>query len=463
VKGRVGTPATRRPRPAGVDVRPEAVRQARIEAGLSLADVAGQEVTRAAIHLIETGKSRPSMDTLALVAKRTGKPVSYFLATGSDGAPPRGAGHRRQRSATRPPDRIEHLERLVLSGDNAALKEAAGTVLATAEDAREKAFAHYYLGRAQILASDPEAARINLVAARDYFSQSDPWMVVECMDWEAGALYTLERPEALSLAQESLTMCRQLKPVPISMEVRILGHLGAIHVSRHEWKEAISSYEKAVQKAGPVVDLERLARMYQDLSLAYQETGAMGNAVSYAQKALALYEMQENREAQAWVENNLGLVLLKLDQIEQGERHLQNALTIFNELGLQRRKSNLLLSLAELEMTRGAYGKAEAYATQALASAEASEELMTAGLAHQTLGQLTAIQRDDEVTDQQFAAALNLLGQSNAPARILECHLKYADILEKRGDWQSAVFQLRQAVKVAHPHVAESSKSIRSA
>lgn len=442
-----------------MDVRPEAVRQARIEAGLSLADVAGKEVTRAAIHLVETGKSRPSMDTLTLVAKRTGKPVSYFLASPSDRAPHRGSGRPRQSAAARQPDRIEHLERLLASGYTDGLQQAASIVLTTAEDAREKAFAHYYLGRAQILASDPEPARVNLSAARDYFGQSDPWMAVECLDWEAGALYTLERPEALSVAQQSLALCRQLKPVPISMEVRILGHLGAIHVSRHEWKEAISSYEQAVQQAGPVVDLERLARMYQGLSLAYKETGAMGNAVSHAQKAMALYEMQGNREAQAWVQNNLGLVLLKLGQIEQGELHLQNALTIFDELGLQRRKSNLLLSLAELEMTRGANAKAEGYARQALAAAEASGELMTAGLAHQTLGELTAIRRDDQVTDQEFAAALNLLGQSNAAERILDCHLKYAEIFEKRGDWQSALFQLRQAVKVARPQVAQDSNS----
>ena len=84
---------------------------------------------------------------------------------------------------------------------------------------------------------------------------------------------------------------------------------------------------------------------------------------------------------------------------------------------------------------------------------------MTAGLAHQTLGELTAIRRDDQVTDQEFAAALNLLGQSNAAERILDCHLKYAEIFEKRGDWQSALFQLRQAVKVARPQVAQDSNS----
>jgi len=55
-------------------------------------------VTRAAIHLIETGKARPSMHTLELIASVTGKPLSFFLADGGRpsrrrlhlGAPDRG-------------------------------------------------------------------------------------------------------------------------------------------------------------------------------------------------------------------------------------------------------------------------------------------------------------------------------------------------------------------------------------
>src|SRR5438132_7923727 len=72
--------ARRRPRLKGVDIKPGTVRQARAEAGLSLAEVAAGELTRAAIHLIETGRSRPSMPTLQLIASRTGKSLAYFLA-----------------------------------------------------------------------------------------------------------------------------------------------------------------------------------------------------------------------------------------------------------------------------------------------------------------------------------------------------------------------------------------------
>jgi len=63
----------------GIEVREGSVAQARTEAGLSLAQVAGGELSRTAIHLIEKGMARPSMETLKHIAHKTGKPMSFFL------------------------------------------------------------------------------------------------------------------------------------------------------------------------------------------------------------------------------------------------------------------------------------------------------------------------------------------------------------------------------------------------
>jgi len=60
-------------------VIPERIRQARLERGMSLAQVAGAEVSRAFIHLVEQGVARPSLPVLELIAARTGKPPNYFL------------------------------------------------------------------------------------------------------------------------------------------------------------------------------------------------------------------------------------------------------------------------------------------------------------------------------------------------------------------------------------------------
>lgn len=67
---------------------PERVREARLEAGLSLAEVAGDDVSRTFIHFVERGRSRPSRAVLALIARRTGKPISYFMPRSTkDGEP----------------------------------------------------------------------------------------------------------------------------------------------------------------------------------------------------------------------------------------------------------------------------------------------------------------------------------------------------------------------------------------
>src|SRR5260370_28887798 len=75
--------STRHPEPRtcfpGGEFNPAYVRRARLEAGLTMAELAGSDLTRQAVSLIETGKARPSMRTLEIFASRTGSPVDSFL------------------------------------------------------------------------------------------------------------------------------------------------------------------------------------------------------------------------------------------------------------------------------------------------------------------------------------------------------------------------------------------------
>jgi len=70
-----------------VPIIPGRVREARTERGLSLAGLAGSEVSRAFIHQLEQGLARPSAQVLEMIARRTGKSVSYFT-TGTEGQEP---------------------------------------------------------------------------------------------------------------------------------------------------------------------------------------------------------------------------------------------------------------------------------------------------------------------------------------------------------------------------------------
>src|SRR5437773_3803750 len=72
-------PARRRRLP-GVNLKQGVVKQARLDSGLSLAQLGKGHVTAPAIYLIEVGRTRPSLPTLEHIARRTGKPVEFFLA-----------------------------------------------------------------------------------------------------------------------------------------------------------------------------------------------------------------------------------------------------------------------------------------------------------------------------------------------------------------------------------------------
>jgi len=64
----------------GVPIIPGRVRQARLERGLSLAELAGDDVSRAFIHQLEQGLARPSRPVLEMIAERTGKPIDFFTS-----------------------------------------------------------------------------------------------------------------------------------------------------------------------------------------------------------------------------------------------------------------------------------------------------------------------------------------------------------------------------------------------
>ena len=55
------------------------IKHARLMAGFSQRQLCGEVVTRNMLSLIESGKARPSMETLRSFAKQLGKTMSYFL------------------------------------------------------------------------------------------------------------------------------------------------------------------------------------------------------------------------------------------------------------------------------------------------------------------------------------------------------------------------------------------------
>jgi tetratricopeptide (TPR) repeat protein len=425
-------------------VRPGAVRQARTDAGLSLAGVAGTDLSRTAIFLIETGKGNPTLPTLELISERTGKPLEYFL---DDELPTAAAGI----------DFIE-IEQLLASEDFERVKELTAYHLDGRLCRADVARLRFLKGQAHIRQADAEGAAPLLAGAREYYeAATDRAMAVECLSWEVHIPFLLEDPNALSFAESALLRCRQLSPVPLMTEVRILSRIAGIHAFNRDWAEAVRLFQDVVERLGPLRDMNRMAKVYADLGMAYRELGQPELSARYSTKSIALNEMLRDQYTTGMAENNLGLALMKMQNYAGAEEHLDRSLEIFDNLGRDRGRSVVLLSYAELHLMRGRLDAAEQSGTEALELSGRLHENATEAEAHEWLGRVAAARGDRDATDREFAMSIGKLEKLKLVERLIRVHATYAEILEERGDLQAANHHLRQVLALNRPDLISQS------
>jgi tetratricopeptide (TPR) repeat protein len=423
----------------GVDLRPGAVKQARKEAGLSLAKVGEGCVTAPAIYLIETGRTRPSLPTLEHIARKTGKLVEFFLADQSGNNDPTKTG-------------LIELEAEVAEGRHQEAIALGERLLNLSTSAHRLGQIRFLLAQAHLQLGKPDKAALLLREAHGHFeSVDDRLMLAECLGSEARVASMNQEPQALDLAERALAICRGIKPVPAAAEARLLSILATVHVANQRWDTAIELYEEAIEAAGSLFDLARMAKMYSGLSGAYRETGHIDAAAKYAGRSIALLEVLRDRVSLAQAENNLGLILLAKGDRVGAHKHLDRSLELAEEANLEVGRSHVLMSLCELSLLQGNMQAARQFAGQALALAERMNEGANIAEAHVWLGRIAADEGDDELADAEFEIAIRGLTEVGVEERLLRCHGIYAEILEKRGELKNAYEHMKKAFSASRP------------
>ncbi len=423
----------------GVNLRAGAVKQARQEAGLSLAQVGKGHVTAPAIFLIETGRTRPSLPTLEHIAMRTGKPVEFFLAD------PGGVSDEAK-------DGLVELESLLAHGQYEGAIALGQKLLSLGSSAHRLGPIRYHLARAYLQQGKPEPARDLLKQASAHFeSVGDVLMLAECLGSEASLAYLTQQPGAVAIAERALALCRSLKPVPESTESRLLGVLASAELAAGSWTKAMELYKEAIEVAGSLQDLRRLALSYHGLSYAYREMGQTEAAMKYAQRSVALLEVLRERVSLARIENELGLLMMAKGDNAGARRHMDRALELTDETDLELGRASMILSLSELSLQEGNVDAAAELAEQGLTLAEKMGEGATVAEAHMWLGRVAEQRGDDEAVDREFEMALNGLSVHGMTERLLRCHGMYAEILERRGDLKTAYVHMKKALSASRP------------
>jgi len=130
-----------------------------------------------------------------------------------------------------------------------------------------------------------------------------------------------------------------------------------------------------------------VATTLKNIGVADSNTRSLRRAIEYYQKALHEFEAVGNHRYVAIVENNHGYLLLGLNQLNEAEKHLVRARSLFDSFGDKLCRAQVDETLARLHLAEGRLGLAQQAVERAVDALETgdgdvllAEALVTRGL-----------------------------------------------------------------------------------
>jgi tetratricopeptide (TPR) repeat protein len=403
--------------------------------------LAGKELTKQLISQIESGQTRPSPTTLALIADRLGVTVPTLvgpdvpLVGTADGEAAYSLRFAEAMLAARQPeraretlrnlnaDRLTGGERVIyhrlhadleLSQGNA--KDALGHALTacryagTNGDPEQVALAHNAAGRAHFLLN-------HVPAAISYYDAAVDFAALESVD-----------PAVLARIQTNRGNALMRIGVPTA---------------------AAEAYERAGIAAERAENLRALALAHMGIGEAFREAGDHTAAIARMETAVELFDRLENRRLQVQTLHNLGEALGERGDLATARRQHEAALAAATTIGDTSTRGYALERLAAYDIREGGALKALRGAQEAIAIARETKDGYLLARALATFAVACPSLGDSEQADDSYAAALSEAGEAGGRALRLVL-LQQGAMLRDRGDHEAASKAFEAAARSEH-------------
>ncbi len=255
---------------------------------------------------------------------------------------------------------------------------------------------------------------------------------------------------AIALMNDCAEQLRQQPGRDLAKLVRYTLLLSQAYSDAGDYGSAGTVLAAALRDGAEEVDLQSRARAYYSLSRLYASTGQVGQAIAYADRALAIYELMDDNDALADAHLLYAQNLLDAGETARAEEHLSASRSL-----LGARPSPLDLGFVVVEEARCALQKGDTE----LASSKAREgvELLGNGALPGQLGDayLVLARVYDELGDAEraewgFTAAIDAIRQQNGWTRELaKAYRWYGKFLKRMGRAEAALEAFELAADLA--------------
>ncbi|MCA2794692.1 tetratricopeptide repeat protein [Microcystis sp. M100S2] len=243
--------------------------------------------------------------------------------------------------------------------------------------------------------------------------------------------------EALQSWEKALQIYQEIKNR--QGEAASLDNLGSAYLSLGQYQKAIDLHEKSLVINREIVNRQGEANSLNNLGNAYQSRGEYQTAIDYHQQSLDIRREIKDRQGEAASLNNLGNAYQSRGEYQTAINYHQQSLAITRELDDRSGEAKALNNLGVDYRLLGQYQKAINYHQQSLGIAEKigdlkvqADSLGNLGNVYQSLGQY---QKAIDYHQQSLEIA-EKIGDQGSKARSLG---NLGNAYQSRGEYQKAI------------------------
>ncbi len=407
------------------------IRQARLQAGLTQQQLAGDTYTKAYISALENGLSKPSLAALNFIASTLDMPATALLQGEQD--------HWTRLEADvllasgRWQEALDIYDGLLADGPPGGL------------------CAELLRGRAEALARldrGPEAAQSGSEAAEIFERLGRESDSLLARYWVANGEYLQGNgAEARRLIGAILERVRSGVRVEPDFHLRMVIALAAVETRDGEYDRALA-YLSEVRGLAEALDDRRRASYFFDLAYTYRETGDYEGAVRAGYASLTLFTAMNADSETAALENDMALAFLKMGNLARANDLVASARQRFEALGDARWMPHIADTEAQIALAGSSFELATTLVETAIQGAEETSNEKALIDALVTRAKIRRRRGETEGADRDFSRAADLARSSGSRGRIREVLGAWSEMLADGGDLRRAYELTREALSV---------------
>lgn len=328
----------------------EKIKAKRKEMNMTLKELAEDRVTPGQISLVESGKSKPSIDLLEYIAEKLNTDIEYFLET-------------EEKQATRICEFYANIAEAAVNAENGLrAREAIEKGIHYAE----KYNLTYYIGKfnfafanLKYINRELEEAQQYCISANSIFLKTESlediiksFILIGTITLEMGYIST-----SLNYFMQADSILNDYNLMDEVLKAKIFYYIALCQSKMGNMSQAID-YALLVKDRLKLLDNKReYAETLMILSVAYSQDNKIKEALKYAREARKIFDEIKDVHEIAGIETNIGVIFAKGHNMEESFLHLNKALKLKHDIN-DATIADTMFIICENHMQLGEYDKA---------------------------------------------------------------------------------------------------------